>query len=125
MEPDKSHTHQSRYNTGCVEREREIVTRPFQCNEWVGFTYIHYQSNLIMKLHPQRPHPPNKSEGGQLLKVEGEVGSERGLEESCDCLLVLEPHRCQTEEKGSTNSSKEPSPVVPDCKVCRCYLNAE
>lgn len=68
---------------------------------------------------------PNEGKGNQLLKVKGEVGSEGGLKEHRYGLLIFEPDRSQAEEKGSTHSTKEPSPVVADSKVGSGHLNTE
>ena len=72
-----------------------------------------------------RPHPPNHGKGGEFLQIKGEIWSERGLEKSGNCLFILEPNSCKSEEKGSAHGSEEATPVVPHGKVGRRYLYAE
>ena len=61
---------------------------------------------------------PCQCKSSQFLQVKGEVGPERCLEKSSNRLFILDPDSCQTEEKGTADRTKEPSPVVTDSKVC-------
>ena len=82
-------------------------------------------TRAILYKHTHTQHSPDKSKRHKLLQIKGEIWSKRSPKKSCDCLLILEPYSCQTEEKCTTHCSKEPSPVVPHSKVCCSYFNAK
>lgn len=68
---------------------------------------------------------PGEGKEDQFTRIERELCGYIGGINRMHCVCTLEPHRQQTDCRGTHHTAKESTPVVAHCKVCCGHLNAE